>query len=169
MLHPNSWASSVEDPHESAGSEGEVTEVEAKAEAVEGEAAEGASATVEATEESAAPVEAEAAEAEGEAAAPSKSAEETPRHQPGEFFRLPDFAQTQVFVPAYILPSYLTCSAVYVRHPTARPDYSEIPSPFNADGPLMSMSWEWFQKVAPRMKQSRRNRLMDPQRSQDRK
>lgn len=85
------------------------------------------------------------------------------------FFRLPDYAQAHIFVPAYILPSYLTCSAVYIRHPTARPGYSEIPSPYDADGPLMSLSWEWYQRVAPRMKETRRARLLGPQRLNDRK
>lgn len=85
------------------------------------------------------------------------------------YFKLPDYAQALLFVPAYILPSYLTCSGVYVRHPTARPGYSEIASPYDADGNLMSLSWEWYQRVAPRMRPNRRQRLMDPQRSQDRK
>lgn len=84
------------------------------------------------------------------------------------YFTLPPYASAHIFVPAYVLPSYLTCSAVYVRHPTARPGYSEIPSPYDADGELMSLGWEWFKRVAPNMRK-RRHRLMDPQRIKDRK
>jgi hypothetical protein len=78
-------------------------------------------------------------------------------------FNLPPYAAPHIFVPAYLLPSYLTCSAVYVRHPTARPGYSEIPSPYDAGGELMSLGWEWFQKKAPRMR-GRVKRWMDPER-----
>ncbi|WRT67385.1 uncharacterized protein IL334_004356 [Kwoniella shivajii] len=67
-------------------------------------------------------------------------------------FHLPSYAQPHIFVPAYILPSYLTCSAVYVRHPTARPGYSEIPSPYDAGGELMSLGWEYFKRSMPRMR-----------------
>lgn len=95
----------------------------------------------------------------GETSAPAK---------PTTHFNLPAFAGPNIFVPAYLLPSYLTCSAVYVRHPTARPGYSEIPSPFDAGGELMSLGWEWFSKRAPRMR-GRKERWMNPQRTQDRK
>lgn len=84
------------------------------------------------------------------------------------YFNLPPYAQPHIFIPAYLLPSFLTCSAVYVRHPTARPGYSEIPSPYDADGEVMSLGWEFFKRVAPRMR-GRRERWMDPERSQDRK
>src|ERR1700753_3921106 len=49
-------------------------------------------------------------------------------------FRLPDYATPFTFIPAYLEVSFLTCSAVYLRHPTARPGYSEIPTPYDADG-----------------------------------
>lgn len=91
-------------------------------------------------------------------------------HRDGKtWFVLPDYAQPHMFVPAYLLPSYLTCSAVYIRHPTARPGYSEIPTPFDAGGDINSGTWEWYQRVAPRMRPNRRARLMDPQRTNDRK
>lgn len=137
-----------------------------------------------AVEEVAPEVEASAeASAEGAEVKEGESAESSPKKafkevkaerkaaadKPTTFFHLPDYASPNIFVPAYILPSYLTCSAVYVRHPTARPGYSEIPTPFDADGPLQSLSWEWFQAVAPRMKPKRRARLMNPQRTQDRR
>jgi hypothetical protein len=80
-------------------------------------------------------------------------------------FTLPPFAQPHIFVPAYLLPSFTTCSCVYVRHPTARPRYSEIPSPFDAGGELMSLGWEWFTKMAPRMRGRAQGRWMSPQRT----
>ncbi|OCF36424.1 nam9 protein [Kwoniella heveanensis CBS 569] len=70
----------------------------------------------------------------------------------GTHFTLPAYASPHIFVPAYILPSYLTCSAVYVRHPTARKGYSEIPSPYDAGGELMSLGWEYFKRSMPRMR-----------------
>jgi len=79
-------------------------------------------------------------------------------------FTLPPFAQPHIFIPAYLLPSFTTCSCVYVRHPTARPRYSEIPSPFDAGGELMSLGWEWFTKMAPRMRGRAQGRWMSPQR-----
>lgn len=86
--------------------------------------------------------------------------------KPSSFFTLPPYASPHIFVPAYLLPSYLTCSAVYVRHPTARPGYSEIPSPYDAGGELMSLGWEWFKRKAPRMR-GRRERWLGPERRND--
>ncbi|GMK55115.1 hypothetical protein CspeluHIS016_0201710 [Cutaneotrichosporon spelunceum] len=151
--------------------------------AAEVEAAEGAEgASAEASEGAEAAAEGEAAvQAEAEAEAEptekksfkevkaEKRAARTADEDKGTYFYLPEYASPHIFVPAYILPSFLTCSAVYVRHPTARPGYSEIPTPYDADGPLQSLTWEWFQQVAPRMKPKRRARLMNPQRTQDRR
>jgi hypothetical protein len=67
-------------------------------------------------------------------------------------FNLPDFASPFLFIPAYIEVSFQTCSAVYVRHPTARPGYSEIPTPYDADGEIIRLAWEWYSKVRPRMR-----------------
>lgn len=61
-------------------------------------------------------------------------------------FNLPDFAAPFIFVPAYLEVSYPTCSAIYVRHPTAGPGYSEIPTPYAADGEIVRLAWEWYQK-----------------------
>ncbi|KAJ7088593.1 hypothetical protein C8R44DRAFT_442452 [Mycena epipterygia] len=65
-------------------------------------------------------------------------------------FNLPFYASPWLFVPAYLEVSYATCSAVYVRHPTARPNYSEIPTPYNADGEVIRHAWEWYMKHRPR-------------------
>jgi hypothetical protein len=56
-------------------------------------------------------------------------------------FHLPDYAAPFLFIPPYIEPSFQTCSAVYLRHPTARPGVSEIPSPYEADGEVMRLAW----------------------------
>ncbi|KAG1848045.1 hypothetical protein DFJ58DRAFT_842986 [Suillus subalutaceus] len=61
-------------------------------------------------------------------------------------FNLPPYASLFVFIPAYAEVSFSTCSAIYVRHPTARPGYSEIPTPstptvksfgLHGNGPLL--------------------------------
>ena len=67
-------------------------------------------------------------------------------------FYLPPYASPWLFIPAYIEPSFATCSAVYVRHPTARPGYSEIPTPYDADGTLIRYAWEWYMQRRPRMR-----------------
>ncbi|KWU47207.1 alpha-L RNA-binding motif-containing protein [Rhodotorula sp. JG-1b] len=59
-------------------------------------------------------------------------------------FHLPDYAAPFLFIPPYIEPSFQTCSAVYLRHPTARPGVSEIPSPYEADGEVMRLAWEYY-------------------------
>lgn len=67
-------------------------------------------------------------------------------------FVLPDYAAPFLFIPAYIEPSFATCSAIYVRHPTARPGYSEIPTPYDADGEVVRLAWEWYAKRRSRMR-----------------
>ncbi|KAF5310046.1 hypothetical protein D9619_010489 [Psilocybe cf. subviscida] len=67
-------------------------------------------------------------------------------------FYLPAYASPWLFIPAYIEVSFKTCSAVYVRHPTARPGYSEIPTPYDADGALIRYAWEWYNQRRPRMR-----------------
>lgn len=61
-------------------------------------------------------------------------------------FYLPLYASPWLFIPSYIEPSFKTCSAIYVRHPTARPGYSEIPTPYDADGEVVRFAWEWYVK-----------------------
>ncbi|KDQ51906.1 hypothetical protein JAAARDRAFT_163318 [Jaapia argillacea MUCL 33604] len=71
-------------------------------------------------------------------------------------FNLPPYASPHIFIPPYIEPSFPTCSAIYVRHPTARPGYSEIPTPFEADGEVVRLAWEWYSRVRPRVRGGRR-------------
>jgi hypothetical protein len=70
-------------------------------------------------------------------------------------FYLPPYASPWLFIPAYIEVSFSTCSAIYVRHPTARPGYSEIPTPYDADGALVRYAWEWYVQRRPRMRSKR--------------
>ena len=77
---------------------------------------------------------------------PSSSSSSSSKTTEKAYFTLPAYAAPHLFVPAYLEPNFKTCSAVYVRHPTARPGYSEIPSPYDADGEIMSLAWEWFKK-----------------------
>ncbi|KAF9559088.1 alpha-L RNA-binding motif-containing protein [Agrocybe pediades] len=74
------------------------------------------------------------------------------RFQDLTHFHLPTYAAPWLYIPAYIEVSFLTCSAVYVRHPTARPGYSEIPTPYDADGAVIRYAWEWYVKRRPRMR-----------------
>lgn len=67
-------------------------------------------------------------------------------------FYLPEYASPWLFIPAYIEPCFTTCSAIYVRHPTARPGYSEIPTPYDADGEVVRFAWEWYVKRRPRVR-----------------
>ena len=65
-------------------------------------------------------------------------------------FRLPDYAAPWIFIPAYLETSFATCSAIYVRHPMAREGYSELPTPYDADGEVVRLAWEWYNQVRPR-------------------
>lgn len=67
-------------------------------------------------------------------------------------FYLPTYASPWLFIPAFIEVSFQTCTAIYVRHPTARPGYSEIPTPYDADGALIRYAWEWYVQRRPRMR-----------------
>jgi len=69
---------------------------------------------------------------------------------PGRPFSLPDYAAPFLFIPAYLEVSFATCSSIYVRHPTARPGYSEIPTPVDADGETMRLTWEYYKNVGRR-------------------
>lgn len=70
-------------------------------------------------------------------------------------FHLPEYATPFIFIPAYLEVSFPACSTIYLRHPTARPGYSEIPTPYDADGEVVRLAWEWYAKVRPRMRSKR--------------
>lgn len=71
-------------------------------------------------------------------------------------FTLPEFAAPFIFVPAYLEVSFPTCSVIYVRHPTARAGYSEIPTPYDADGEVMRLAWEWYANRRPRIRSKKK-------------
>ena len=80
-------------------------------------------------------------------------------------FNLPDYASPFLFVPAYLEPSFKTCSVVYVRHPTARPGYSEIPTPYDGDGEIVRFAWEWYAKRRPKIR-SKSQKAREPENRQ---
>ncbi|GAA5833646.1 hypothetical protein JCM9279_001585 [Rhodotorula babjevae] len=110
------------------------------------------SATAETADDAAdAPADADAAASASDSPAPSSSpapaplAGNAPSTGPQPLpFHLPDYASPFLFIPAYLEPSFATCSAVYLRHPTARPGVSEVPSPYEADGEVMRLAWEYY-------------------------
>ncbi|KAG2036186.1 hypothetical protein BDR03DRAFT_993056 [Suillus americanus] len=51
-------------------------------------------------------------------------------------FNLPPYASPFIFIPAYAEVSFPTCSAIYVRHPMARPGYM--------------IQLAWYSKMRPR-------------------
>ncbi|GAA98089.1 uncharacterized protein L969DRAFT_93294 [Mixia osmundae IAM 14324] len=81
-----------------------------------------------------------------------------PETEPREF-HLPDYAAPFLFIPTYLEVDFETCSAVYVRHPTARSGYSEIPSPYSADGEVMALVWEHYNQVGRRRRARTPNSL----------
>ena len=113
---------------------------------IEDEVADTAKTDAEQTTES--PVEPQTTSESETAPTPKAESDETPLTP----FYLPPYASPWLFIPAYIEPSFATCSVVYVRHPTARPGYSEIPTPYDADGTLIRYAWEWYMQRRPRMR-----------------
>lgn len=150
---------SAESPAEGEGEEASASETTEEASASEtanepeSTAKEGDQA-VEASETSASEASTSTSEAApaAPAPAPSKPAKEArpARTVPGQAFSLPDYAAPFIFLPAYLEVSFPTCSGIYVRHPTARPGYSEIASPFDADGEIMRFGWEFYKGVGRR-------------------
>ncbi|KAJ8580597.1 hypothetical protein M405DRAFT_834014, partial [Rhizopogon salebrosus TDB-379] len=67
----------------------------------------------------------------------TKTASQGPSLTP---FNPPKYASPIVFIPAHVEVSFPTCSAIYVRHPTTRPGYSEIPTPYDADGEVIRLA-----------------------------
>jgi len=111
-------------------------------------AADAAAAAAQAAQAAAAEAPIDAAEADPSTAAPT-----TPTPSPavpassasGALpFHLPDFAAPFLFIPPYLEPSFQTCSVVYLRHPTAGPGRSEVPTPYEADGEVMRLAWEYY-------------------------
>jgi hypothetical protein len=45
------------------------------------------------------------------------------------------------FVPRYLEVNHNICSAVYLRHPVARPGLAEVPTPFSTDSSTLAYNW----------------------------
>lgn len=46
------------------------------------------------------------------------------------------------FIPRYLEVNHNICSAVYLRHPVARPGLAEVPTPFSAE--QMQLAFNWY-------------------------
>jgi len=52
-----------------------------------------------------------------------------------------DFMSAFAFVPRYLEVHHKICSAVYLRHPVARPSLAEVPTPFPAEVNGLAFNW----------------------------
>ncbi|KUJ17082.1 alpha-L RNA-binding motif-containing protein [Mollisia scopiformis] len=53
-----------------------------------------------------------------------------------------DFMSAFAFIPRYLEVSPKICSAVYLRHPVARPGLTEVPTPF--PGEIQQLAFNWY-------------------------
>merc|ERR1712070_1296333 len=53
-----------------------------------------------------------------------------------------DFMSAFAFIPRYLEVNQKICSAVYLRHPVARPGLAEVPTPFSAE--TMALGFNWY-------------------------
>ena len=52
-----------------------------------------------------------------------------------------DFMSAFAFIPRYLEVNQNICSAVYLRHPVARPGLAEVPSPFGPETHQLAFNW----------------------------
>jgi ribosomal protein S4 len=52
-----------------------------------------------------------------------------------------DFMSAFAFIPRYLEVNQNICSAVYIRHPVARPGLAEVPTPFHQDTSNLAFTW----------------------------
>lgn len=52
-----------------------------------------------------------------------------------------DFMSAFAFIPRYLEVNHRICSAVYLRHPVARPGLAEVPTPFHLDTNMLAFNW----------------------------
>ncbi|KAB8228753.1 mitochondrial 37S ribosomal protein uS4m [Aspergillus alliaceus] len=52
-----------------------------------------------------------------------------------------DYMSAFAFVPRYLEVNHNICAAVYLRHPVARPGYSEVPTPFSEQVGTAAFAW----------------------------
>lgn len=55
-----------------------------------------------------------------------------------------EFMSAFAFIPRYLEVNQNICSAVYLRHPVARPGLAEVPTPFH--GETMGLTFNWYLK-----------------------
>jgi len=53
-----------------------------------------------------------------------------------------DYMSAFAFIPRYLEVNQNICSAVYLRHPVARPGLAEVPTPFH--GETMGLAFNWY-------------------------
>ena len=53
-----------------------------------------------------------------------------------------DYMSAFAFIPRYLEVNQNICSAVYLRHPVARPGLAEVPTPF--DGETLGLAFNWY-------------------------
>jgi ribosomal protein S4 len=51
------------------------------------------------------------------------------------------FMNAFAFIPRYLEVNHNICSAVYLRHPVARPNLAEVPSPFSYETSQLAFTW----------------------------
>lgn len=182
---------SVEQEEQTSTSEAETAEggsqeaaaVEPRADEAEPEGenpAETAAAAATGEGESSEPALSEKAKGKAKANNPPRAKKEEAPLPPGVLpFNLPPYASPFLFIPPYLEASFLTCSAIYLRHPTITPfrrkgrsdrpgetastsiGYrTDLPSPYPAGGELFTLAWEHYARNAPRIRADiRRTRL----------
>jgi ribosomal protein S4 len=52
-----------------------------------------------------------------------------------------DYMSAFAFIPRYLEVNQNVCSAVYLRHPVARPGLAEVPSPLSAESAGLAFNW----------------------------
>jgi hypothetical protein len=53
-----------------------------------------------------------------------------------------DYMNAFAFIPRYLEVNQNICAAVYVRHPVARPGFSEVPTPFSEE--VSTGAYHWY-------------------------
>lgn len=53
-----------------------------------------------------------------------------------------EYMSAFAFIPRYLEVNQKVCSAVYLRHPVARPGLAEVPTPFSAE--TMALGFNWY-------------------------
>ncbi|GAB7354606.1 hypothetical protein MBLNU459_g5045t1 [Dothideomycetes sp. NU459] len=53
-----------------------------------------------------------------------------------------EFMSAFAFIPRYLEVNQKICSAIYLRHPVARPGLAEVPTPFS--GETMALAFNWY-------------------------